>query len=64
MTTHAEALEFELATQYRAAKSLRRFLHIPEVPTGFNDDLAPIVTKRLEVGRKSLVQFHDFGSDK
>jgi len=53
-------MEFHLQTKVRAAKTLRKFLQIPETPTGFDDLLAPVVTKRLEAARK----FSDFGEDK
>jgi hypothetical protein len=61
MTTQAEIEEFYLMTQMRAR---RRFLPVAPTPTGFQDDLAPIVTKRLEVGRKALIQIRDFEESK
>lgn len=60
MTTQREIEEFAAASERRA---LRTYLVVPEPPTGFQDDLLPIVKTRLELGRRTLVQWPDFGAE-
>jgi hypothetical protein len=60
MTTQAEIEEFARKSYEREMRALRRFLPDAVPPTGFQDDLAPFVKTRLELGRRTLLQFPDF----
>lgn len=54
------AAEFSNHLRELGRKQARRLLADPEPPTGFQDDLAPMVKDRLELGRRALIQIPDF----